>query len=261
MKSKVDYYSKEELQELYDNSSSYTEVLNKIGLSGSGSSSRTKLYEREKELGLSTDKLYENRENSRKKQLGKISNDSSNGTEQILTRNSKFRTRTARRRILRDNLIEYQCSICSNTGEWQGKELSLQLDHINGDNTDNRVENLRFLCPNCHTQTETYGPKKLKKKHGECKICGKPLYKYNKSGFCRYHVYINNKKKDTGNNKKKNTENKKEVIEQRKEFLDSIDKTKFGWVKEVQKEWGVSHTQVKRWIRKNYPEMIYYERK
>ena len=39
---------------------------------------------------------------------------------------------------------------------WNDKKLSLQLDHINGDNSDNRLENLRFLCPNCHTQTETY---------------------------------------------------------------------------------------------------------
>lgn len=46
--------------------------------------------------------------------------------------------------------------MCENIGVWNGKKLSLQLDHINGDHSDNRLENLRFLCPNCHTQTETY---------------------------------------------------------------------------------------------------------
>lgn len=57
--------------------------------------------------------------------------------------------------ILRHNIIPYKCAICG-ISEWQGKPLSLELDHINGINNDNRLENLRFLCPNCHSQTVTY---------------------------------------------------------------------------------------------------------
>lgn len=52
----------------------------------------------------------------------------------------------------------YQCAECNLT-QWQGKALSLDLDHINGINSDNRFENLRFLCPNCHRQTSTWGNK------------------------------------------------------------------------------------------------------
>lgn len=48
---------------------------------------------------------------------------------------------------------------CGNIGEWQGQKLVLQLDHINGKNNDHRIENLRFLCPNCHSITETYAGK------------------------------------------------------------------------------------------------------
>lgn len=48
--------------------------------------------------------------------------------------------------------IEYKCQLCGNIGEWQGKELVLEIDHINSNNVDNRPENLRFLCSNCHTQ-------------------------------------------------------------------------------------------------------------
>ena len=50
----------------------------------------------------------------------------------------------------------FACAYCSNAGRWQGKPLTLQLDHVNGKHDDNRLENLRWLCPNCHSQTETF---------------------------------------------------------------------------------------------------------
>lgn len=49
--------------------------------------------------------------------------------------------------------------MCGIGNEWNGKPLTLQLDHINGDHSDNRLENLRILCPNCHSQTSTWGMK------------------------------------------------------------------------------------------------------
>lgn len=58
--------------------------------------------------------------------------------------------------------VSYQCAICS-IFEWQNKPLTLQLDHIDGDNTNNNFDNLRLLCANCHTQTDTYAVKNCKK--------------------------------------------------------------------------------------------------
>ena len=77
--------------------------------------------------------------------------------EEILIENSSYTNRTRLKiRLLKEHLIEYKCAICGNKGEWNNQPLTLQLDHINGINNDNRIENLRFLCPNCHSQTETY---------------------------------------------------------------------------------------------------------
>lgn len=78
----------------------------------------------------------------------------------IFCENSKMSTKNIKIRIIKDSLIEYKCSECEIIDEWNGKKIVLQLDHINGNNTDNRIENLRFLCPNCHSQTKTFSRSK-----------------------------------------------------------------------------------------------------
>jgi 5-methylcytosine-specific restriction endonuclease McrA len=65
-----------------------------------------------------------------------------------------------KRRLLESGALKDECSICG-IREWQGKPLSLQIDHINGERLDYRLENLRILCPNCHSQTETFGGRNL----------------------------------------------------------------------------------------------------
>ena len=52
--------------------------------------------------------------------------------------------------------VDYKCSCCGLV-DWQGKTISLQLDHIDGNNKNNTIENVRWLCPNCHSQTSTWG--------------------------------------------------------------------------------------------------------
>ena len=64
-------------------------------------------------------------------------------------------------KILKEGIKEYRCEKCKRT-EWEGEKIPLELHHINGDKTDNRLENLQLLCPNCHTLTENFGGKNQK---------------------------------------------------------------------------------------------------
>jgi 5-methylcytosine-specific restriction endonuclease McrA len=84
----------------------------------------------------------------------------------VFVENSTYPRHKIKARIIKQKLIEYECSECKNKGEWMGKPLPLILDHINGINNDNRINNLRFVCSNCDSQLPTYknrrGIKKIK---------------------------------------------------------------------------------------------------
>ena len=75
--------------------------------------------------------------------------------EIIKGKHPQYPTFKLSRRLKAAGILENKCAECD-IEEWNGKELVLHLDHINGKSTDHRLENLRLLCPNCHSQTDTY---------------------------------------------------------------------------------------------------------
>jgi Zn finger protein HypA/HybF involved in hydrogenase expression len=76
--------------------------------------------------------------------------------DDMFTENSTVSRGTIKKRILKENIMDYKCVFCENDGTWIDKKISLVLDHINGINNDNRLENLRFLCPNCNSTLVTH---------------------------------------------------------------------------------------------------------
>jgi hypothetical protein len=78
--------------------------------------------------------------------------------ENSLKYGTSVSSRTLYRLVKEAGLIE-ECARCGLGTEWNSKPIRLQVDHINGNSYDNQIRNLRFLCPNCHTQTSTFGNK------------------------------------------------------------------------------------------------------
>jgi hypothetical protein len=138
------------------NSFTIAEVLRKLGLSIYGSSYR---FFRLRCKSLSADTSHFTGATHRRGKTN-IPGNPKYSMDQILVQDShSVFTGGFKRRLIRDGLIKEECAICGMGPVWQEFPLTLQIDHINGDCFDHRLENLRLLCPNCHTQTSTFGSK------------------------------------------------------------------------------------------------------
>lgn len=152
--SKVYAISDADFINLVQSKFTYSDILRELGLGTRGGSSTDTLKRRIKELNIDVSHFNSHQGGNRSRRAN----------EDIFVEHSAYLgTSHLKNRILQDNLIEYKCACCGNTGEWLNQVLILQLDHINGVHDDNRLENLRFLCPNCHSVTDTYaGKNKIK---------------------------------------------------------------------------------------------------
>ena len=88
--------------------------------------------------------------------ITKKNNGSKIPLDEILTgRHPHYQTNKLRIRLINDGIKDEKCEVCGIV-DWNGAKVSFDLDHIDGDRTNHKLDNLRIICPNCHSQTKTY---------------------------------------------------------------------------------------------------------
>lgn len=152
-------YSIEKLKDVVSSSYGYSDVMRKLGISLSGGNHASL----KKKIKLNNIDISHFLGKSWNTGSRYINNGKKYDSTDIFIENSNYSRYHLKNRILKEGLLKYECEKCLNKGDWNGEALTLQLDHINGINNDNRLKNLRFLCPNCHSQTKTFAGKNINK--------------------------------------------------------------------------------------------------
>ena len=144
-------YSEEQLIEAVKTSTSYRQVLRKLGVAPYGGNYDV-LRKAIKHFGLNTSHFSGQAWNKGKKLPPK------RDINQYLNNELPIQSYKLRNRLLKEGVFEHKCANC-HRHTWLDQLIPLELDHINGNNKDNRFINLRLLCPNCHALTPTYRSK------------------------------------------------------------------------------------------------------
>jgi hypothetical protein len=142
-------YTKENLERIIPKATSYSDALRLLGRNPVGGTFTTlKKYLRK--YNIPTDHF-----NPWQKGVTKGWS-SARPLKEILVKNSDYNRGRLKRRLLKENMLELKCSACGQEEDWHGGKLPMILDHINGISDDNRLKNLRIICPNCDSISDTY---------------------------------------------------------------------------------------------------------
>jgi hypothetical protein len=147
-------YTPETLNVAVQNSTSIRQVLHQLSLKEAGGNYLT-IKQKIKELGLDTSHFTGKAWN---KGL-KFRPNPEKPLPELLVANSNYQSHKLRKRLIREGFFEPKCHNC-NLEEWLGAPIPLELEHVDGDRSNNQLENLTLLCPNCHAFTATWRRRK-----------------------------------------------------------------------------------------------------
>lgn len=143
-------YTEEELRSVVSGCLTYTAVLKELGLRPAGGNFKT-IQKWIKKWEIDTSHFESHSDRARRLLVKEPI-----PLEDALTENSTYNRGHLKRRLLNAGLLEKVCALCGQGENWNGNKLVHNLDHINGIAIDNRLENLRMICPNCDSTLDTY---------------------------------------------------------------------------------------------------------
>ena len=149
-------YTRELLQKHVPHVTSNAELARRLGLAPTGSNT-TNLGIRCRQFNIDTSHFTGSAHNRGKRARNRLE---AKEVFALKTWNGGRITSSVLTRALLESGIIYHCKECGLGDTWTNKPLKLQVDHIDGDFSNNKKNNLRFICPNCHTQTKTWGRNK-----------------------------------------------------------------------------------------------------
>lgn len=228
---RMDAITEEEFRKIVLASNSRKDILRKLGYKGTGSLMPL-LNKRLEKFGL-TEFVNERSKNTITKQAENLRSfwKLKRPVTDILVRMDRRLYGAEKNRIIESGILGNTCNECGCGNSWNGKSLVLQIDHINGDCNDHTLENLRLLCPNCHTQTENYAGKGLKKKF--CK-CGNTVSKF--GNLC----------KSCSAKRRQENNGFRPSIEQMQEDLDNKRS-----ISEMARKYGISRLATTNWLKRH----------
>jgi predicted RNA-binding Zn-ribbon protein involved in translation (DUF1610 family) len=233
----VPRYTEVQVRQAVENSPSYAEALRRLGLRAAGGNHRS-LKKLIAFYNVSTDHFDPNwvLRGSRTRKTIPL--------HEILVENSHYHRGNLKRRLYDAGLKQHQCELCGQGEIWRGRAMALILDHVNGVPTDNRLENLRIVCPNCAATFDTHCGRKnrLEVEPRACAHCGADFFpKYPRQRYCSHLCGVHSK-----GPRKPQPERRKVIRPPYEQLIAEIRATSYV---AVGRKYGVSNTAVRKWIR------------
>ncbi len=235
----VPRYSEQEAREAVATSFCYSEALQKLGLRSAGGNHMLFRKYVDEIWCIPTDHF-----DARRARFARLNHKRPVPLEQVLVVGCAYNRSTLKRRLYEAGMKARRCELCGQDEHWHSMTMSLILDHINGIPDDNRIENLRIVCPNCAATLDTHcGRKNRIDSPRECALCGESFVpRYKKQRYCSQACGT---KHDNRNRKPKPTARKvsRPPYEQ---LIAEIRSTNYS---AVGRKYGVTDKAVRKWIR------------